>query len=95
MMQIAIGIFTVDVLRHLSSEEISRIPEQSSNDRLARLSTHILSQQRHVPEVLFLILIQISIGCKMLGINPMRRCQIDFIYLFIFILNINFMDVNL
>lgn len=47
--EITIGICTVDVLRHLSSEEISRIPEQSSNDRLARLSTHILSQRSFYP----------------------------------------------
>jgi DNA polymerase alpha subunit B len=47
--EITIGICTVDVLRHLSSEEISQIPEHSSNDRLARLSTHILSQRSFYP----------------------------------------------
>lgn len=47
--EITIGVCTVDVLRHLSSEEISRIPEQSTNDRLARLSTHILSQRSFYP----------------------------------------------
>lgn len=39
----------MDVLRHLSSEEISRIPDFSSNDRLARLATHVLSQRSFYP----------------------------------------------
>ncbi|KAH9305014.1 hypothetical protein KI387_009418, partial [Taxus chinensis] len=47
--EITIGCCTVDVLRHLSGEEISRIPEGNSNDRLARLATHVLSQRSVYP----------------------------------------------
>ncbi|XP_057845703.2 uncharacterized protein LOC131055078 [Cryptomeria japonica] len=47
--EITIGCCTVDILRHLSSEEISRIPEGSSNDRLARLATHVLKQRSFYP----------------------------------------------
>eukprot|EP01018_Ginkgo_biloba_P022864 Gb_31734 [translate_table: standard] len=47
--EVTIGCCTVDILRHLSSEEISRIPEGSPNDRLARLATHVLSQRSFYP----------------------------------------------
>lgn len=45
-MQLVIGCCTVDVLRHLSSEEASRNPAGATSDRLARLASHIIGQQR-------------------------------------------------
>lgn len=48
-LQVIVGCSTVDIIRHLSGEEISRIPKDgSSGDRLSRLATHIISQRRHV-----------------------------------------------
>ncbi|KAG6525019.1 hypothetical protein ZIOFF_014971 [Zingiber officinale] len=48
--EIAIGCCTVDILKQLSGEEISRIPiDTVSGDRMARLATHILRQQSFYP----------------------------------------------
>ncbi|KAH7286032.1 hypothetical protein KP509_33G056000 [Ceratopteris richardii] len=47
--ELAIGCCTVDVLRHLSSEEASRVPAGVSSDRLARLASHIISQHSFYP----------------------------------------------
>ncbi|KAK1295490.1 hypothetical protein QJS10_CPA16g00235 [Acorus calamus] len=47
--EIMIGCCTVDILKHLSSEEISRTPPAaSSGDRMGRLATHLLNQHRQV-----------------------------------------------
>ncbi|KAK9120006.1 hypothetical protein Scep_018099 [Stephania cephalantha] len=46
--QVKVGCCTLDVLKQLSGEEISRIPDGSSRDRMGRLATHLLSQRRHV-----------------------------------------------
>ncbi|XP_039055588.1 DNA polymerase alpha subunit B-like isoform X2 [Hibiscus syriacus] len=48
--QVKIGCCTVDILKHLSGEEMSRHSvEGKPNDRLSRLATHILSQQSFYP----------------------------------------------
>lgn len=45
--QITVGCCTVDILKQLSSEEISRKPAGApSGDRMGRLATHLLSQHR-------------------------------------------------
>lgn len=49
-MQVKVGCCTVDVIKHLSGEEISR---NLSGDRLSRLATHIISQRRHVMASLY------------------------------------------
>ncbi|KAK9108413.1 hypothetical protein Syun_024424 [Stephania yunnanensis] len=45
--KVKVGCCTLDVLKQLSGEEISRIPDGSSRDRMGRLATHLLSQRRH------------------------------------------------
>ncbi|KAF6156904.1 hypothetical protein GIB67_000444 [Kingdonia uniflora] len=45
--KVKIGCCTLDVLKHLSSEEISRIPTDGTRDRMGRLATHVLKQRRH------------------------------------------------
>ncbi|KAK9117470.1 hypothetical protein Sjap_016417 [Stephania japonica] len=47
--QVKVGCCTVDILKQLSGEEISRIPDRSSRDRLGRLATHLLSQRSFYP----------------------------------------------
>ncbi|CAO2829420.1 unnamed protein product [Amaranthus hypochondriacus] len=48
--EVIVGCSTVDIIRHLSGEEISRIPKDgSSGDRLSRLATHIISQRSFYP----------------------------------------------
>lgn len=47
--QIKVGCCTVDVLKQLSGEEMSRCSKDgTSNDRMGRLANHILNQRRHV-----------------------------------------------
>ncbi|KAE8682014.1 hypothetical protein F3Y22_tig00111277pilonHSYRG00081 [Hibiscus syriacus] len=44
--QVTIGCCTIDILKHLSGEEMSRHPlDGKPNDRLSRLTSHILSQR--------------------------------------------------
>ncbi|MQL85397.1 hypothetical protein Taro_017917 [Colocasia esculenta] len=48
--EVTIGCSTVDILKQLSGEEISRIPpDTSSADRMARLSHHLLRQRSFYP----------------------------------------------
>ncbi|GMI83477.1 DNA polymerase alpha 2, EMBRYO DEFECTIVE 2814 [Hibiscus trionum] len=48
--QVKIGCCTVDILKHLSGEEMSRhSAEGKPNDRLSRLASHILSQRSFYP----------------------------------------------
>ncbi|KAG8493090.1 hypothetical protein CXB51_010645 [Gossypium anomalum] len=48
--QVMIGCCTVDILKHLSGEEMSRHSmDGQPNDRLSRLANHILSQQSFYP----------------------------------------------
>ncbi|KAJ7945513.1 DNA polymerase alpha subunit B [Quillaja saponaria] len=48
--QVRIGCCTVDILKQLSGEEISRNPvDGKPSDRISRLATHILSQQSFYP----------------------------------------------
>ncbi|KAJ8615681.1 hypothetical protein MRB53_035053 [Persea americana] len=48
--EVMVGCCSVDVLKQLSSEEISRIPtDGSGSDRMGRLATHILSQRSFYP----------------------------------------------
>ncbi|KAG4202013.1 hypothetical protein ERO13_A05G311350v2 [Gossypium hirsutum] len=48
--QVMIGCCTVDILKHLSGEEMSRHSmDGQPNDRLSRLASHILSQQSFYP----------------------------------------------
>lgn len=47
ILQVTVGCCTMDVLKQLSSEEISRLPaDGTQSDRLGRLATHILNQRR-------------------------------------------------
>ncbi|KAL5991145.1 hypothetical protein ACLOJK_012051 [Asimina triloba] len=47
---VIVSCCTDDVLKHLSSEEISRIPaDGSSRDRMGRLATHVLNQRSFYP----------------------------------------------
>lgn len=47
--QARIGCCTVDILKHLSREEMSRNPADGTPiDRMSRLANHILSQRRYV-----------------------------------------------
>lgn len=47
--QVKIGCCSVDILKHLSGEEISRNPKDGAPiDRMGRLAKHILGQRRHV-----------------------------------------------
>ncbi|KAF3792765.1 DNA polymerase alpha subunit B [Nymphaea thermarum] len=49
ILQVTVGCCTMDVLKQLSSEEISRLPtDGTQSDRLGRLATHILNQRRSV-----------------------------------------------
>lgn len=48
-MQITFGCCTADVLRHLSSEEVSRTPSGVPSDRITRLASHLLAQRRLSP----------------------------------------------
>lgn len=48
--QVKIGCCTVDILKHLSGEEMSRNPADGTpSDRMSRLANHILSQRRFYP----------------------------------------------
>ncbi|XP_050276321.1 uncharacterized protein LOC126718252 [Quercus robur] len=48
--QVKIGCCTVDILKHLSGEEMSRNPADGTPiDRMSRLANHILSQRRFYP----------------------------------------------
>lgn len=48
--EITVGCCTVDILKQLSSEEISRAPAGAPPvDRMGQLATHILKQQNHYP----------------------------------------------
>lgn len=47
--ELTIGCCTVDVLRHLSSEEVAQVPAGASSDRLARLASHIMGQRSFYP----------------------------------------------
>lgn len=47
--EIMVGCCTVDILKHLSSEEISRISVDASSDRIGRLSLHLLNQHSFYP----------------------------------------------
>ncbi|GAB4840572.1 hypothetical protein Ancab_021342 [Ancistrocladus abbreviatus] len=48
--EVKIGCCTVDILKQLSGEEISRHPKDGSSvDRLSRLATHIISQHSFYP----------------------------------------------
>lgn len=51
--QIKIGCSTVDILKQLSGEEISRNPLGGSKQRMSRLANHLLSQCRHVMSIPF------------------------------------------
>ncbi|CAL5357784.1 unnamed protein product [Camellia sinensis] len=46
--EIKVGCCTVDILKQLSGEEISRNPSGGSKQRMNRLANHLLSQHRHV-----------------------------------------------
>ncbi|KAI9170464.1 hypothetical protein LWI28_028412 [Acer negundo] len=48
--QVKVGCCTVDLLKQLSGEELSRNPRDGTtpSDRMSRLANHILSQRRHV-----------------------------------------------
>lgn len=46
--QIKVGCCTVDILKQLSSEEISRKQADApAGDRMGRLATHLLKQRRY------------------------------------------------
>ncbi|KMZ72762.1 DNA polymerase alpha subunit B [Zostera marina] len=48
--EIMFGCTSTDIMKHLSSEEISRIPSNSpSRDRMSRLATHVLNQHSFYP----------------------------------------------
>ncbi|KAJ0976973.1 hypothetical protein J5N97_012447 [Dioscorea zingiberensis] len=48
--EIMLGCCTVDILKQLSSEEISRTPSDApSRDRMGRLASHLLSQRSYYP----------------------------------------------
>ncbi|XP_074295902.1 uncharacterized protein LOC141623669 [Silene latifolia] len=48
--KVTIGCCSVDILKHLSGEEISRNPKDgTSKDRLSRLGTHIIGQHSFYP----------------------------------------------
>lgn len=47
--ELTIGCCTVDVLRHLSSEEAARVPAGATGDRLARLAAHMIGQHSFYP----------------------------------------------
>ncbi|KAI3981828.1 hypothetical protein MKX01_027813 [Papaver californicum] len=48
--KLKVGCCSVDVLKQLSGEEISRIPaDSSSRDRMGRLATHLLNQRSFYP----------------------------------------------
>lgn len=46
--QVTAGFCTTDILRHLSSEEVSRVPQGASSDRMTRLASHLLAQRRYI-----------------------------------------------
>lgn len=47
--EVTAGFCTTDILRHLSSEEVSRVPQGSSSDRMTRLASHLLAQRSFYP----------------------------------------------
>lgn len=47
-LQVKVACCTVDILKHLSAEEICRNPQGGSKQRLTNLAKHILNQHRHV-----------------------------------------------
>ncbi|KAK6160354.1 hypothetical protein DH2020_003735 [Rehmannia glutinosa] len=46
--EVNVACCTVDILKHLSAEEICRNPQGGSKQRLTNLAKHILNQHRHV-----------------------------------------------
>ncbi|KAL3690758.1 hypothetical protein R1sor_004409 [Riccia sorocarpa] len=46
---VTVGCTSVDVLRHLSSEEMSRVQGGAASDRMTRLATHIIAQRSFYP----------------------------------------------
>ncbi|BBN13404.1 DNA polymerase alpha subunit B [Marchantia polymorpha subsp. ruderalis] len=44
-----LGCCSMDVLRHLSCEEMSRVPAGTTSDRMTRLASHILGQRSFYP----------------------------------------------
>ncbi|KAI7979590.1 hypothetical protein LOK49_Contig296G00001, partial [Camellia lanceoleosa] len=56
--QVKLGCCTVDILKQLSGEEISRNPSGGSKQRMNRLANHLLSQRRHV---FLILLMEISV----------------------------------
>ncbi|KAL0421519.1 UNVERIFIED_CONTAM: DNA polymerase alpha subunit B [Sesamum latifolium] len=50
--QVKVACCTVDILKHLSAEEICRNPQGGSKQRLTNLAKHILNQHRHVRSML-------------------------------------------
>ncbi|KAG0570128.1 hypothetical protein KC19_6G140800 [Ceratodon purpureus] len=47
--EVTAGFCTTDILRHLSSEEVSRVPQGASSDRMTRLASHLLAQRSFYP----------------------------------------------
>ncbi|ONK57978.1 uncharacterized protein A4U43_C09F6390 [Asparagus officinalis] len=47
--EITVGCCTVDILKQLSSEEISRKPAGAHGDRIGRLAAHLLNQHSYYP----------------------------------------------
>lgn len=47
--ELTVGCCTVDVLRHLSSDETARVPAGATGDRLARLASHMIGQHSFYP----------------------------------------------
>ena len=45
-LQVRVAVTTMDVLKHLSSEEAARVAPGAASDRMARLAGHILGQRR-------------------------------------------------
>lgn len=44
--ELCVGVCTADVLRHLTGEEIARVPQGQSVDRMGRLVNHLIEQHR-------------------------------------------------
>ncbi|ESQ28529.1 hypothetical protein EUTSA_v10018287mg [Eutrema salsugineum] len=47
--QVKVGCCTVDVLKHLSGEEMSKNPSGATTDRMSRLASHLLRQRSFYP----------------------------------------------
>lgn len=77
--QVKVGCCTVDVIKQLSGEMISRNPtDGSSRDRMTTIANHILSQRRHV--------VVIHLVGKF-SLDPSRFKKLKVFYLFIFVLH--------